>query len=328
MSDRDAAPAPVSVVVPVYNSAAYLGTLAEHIDAALAGTDYELIFVNDGSSDESWARISDLAQSRPQITGLNLSRNYGQHNALLAGIRAAKNGVVVTLDDDGQNPPREIPALLGRLCDGVDLVYGTPRDPQHGLWRNAGTRLTKLVLRPVMGGTIGHKVTPFRAFRRELVEAFAEFEAPFVSIDALLNWATTRVASVEVDHISREHGRSSYSLPKLAGYALTLLTGFSTRPLRFASFIGFASTLLGLGLLVFVIVRYATAGTAVPGFAFLACMIALFSGAQLLTLGIIGEYLARVHERTMNRPAYVVRERAGLASAEADGLGHPPELPR
>jgi undecaprenyl-phosphate 4-deoxy-4-formamido-L-arabinose transferase len=301
----------VTVVVPVYNSAPMLESLVQRVHDALPNVEHEIILVNDGSADTSWARISGIAEGDQRVRGLNMARNYGQHNALLAGIRSARGDVVVTIDDDGQNPPEEIPKVLAALGDGIDLVYGTPLRKQHGILRNAGSTVTKLALRPAMGSDVARKVTAFRAFRTDLRDAFAMFEAPFVSIDALLSWGTPRIESVPVEHREREQGRSSYSFTKLATHALTQLTGFSTRPLRIASLIGLASTVFGAGILVLVLVRYFTSGTHVPGFAFLAAVIAILSGAQLLTLGVMGEYVARMHERAMNRPAYVIRNEVG-----------------
>jgi glycosyltransferase involved in cell wall biosynthesis len=301
----------VSAVVPVYNSAGTLDVLVERIRAALDGHDYEIVLVNDGSTDGSWERVVQLA-AEPDVRGLDLARNFGQHNALLAGIRAARGEVIVTLDDDLQNPPEEIPRLLVRLREGYDVVYGTPNVRQHKLWRNVAARLVRYSLRSSMG-PVADSVSPFRAIRTPLRDAFASFAGPDVSIDVLLSWATTRFSSVEVEHVERRSGPSTYTFGKLASLALTMLTGFSVRPLRLASLLGLVSTLLGLIVLVYVAVRLVVEGNPVPGFPFLAAMIAIFSGTQLLTLGIIGEYLGRVHVRTMDRPAYAIREQVGSA---------------
>lgn len=305
----------VSVVVPVYKSAGLLSTLAERLEAVLEqlGTPWEVVLVVDGSPDDSWARIVELSQRDPRFRGLNLMRNYGQHNALLAGIRAARHQTVVTLDDDLQNPPEEIPKLLGKLDEGYDVVYGSADEPGFGLWRKLATKVTKIALRGVIGGGIADQVSAYRAFRTDLREAFADYAGAYVSIDVLLSWGTTRFAAVPVRHDARTEGRSSYTFARLATHALNVLTGFSTRPLRIASLVGLAFTLIGLVLLVVVVVRYFVEGNVVPGFPFLASMIAIFSGVQLLTLGIIGEYLARMHVRIMDRPSYAVREEVGAA---------------
>ena len=301
----------VSVVVPVYNGAATLEELVTRVERALPDAELEVVLVNDDSADDSWRRIVRLAASNPAVRGLDLARNFGQHNASLAGIRAARGDIVVTLDDDLQNPPEEIPRLLERLDEGYDVVYGTPIERQHAFWRNVAAWLIRLSLRSTMGHEVAASVSPFRAFRTDLRDAFESFSGPDVSVDVLLSWATSRFAAVRVAHAEREAGRSTYSFGKLVSLALTMLTGFSTRPLRLASLIGLASTFFGLLVLVYVLGRLIVEGNPVPGFPFLASLIAIFSGVQLLTLGIIGEYLGRVHARTMDRPAYAVRDEVG-----------------
>jgi undecaprenyl-phosphate 4-deoxy-4-formamido-L-arabinose transferase len=234
-------------------------------------------------------------------------RNYGQHNALLAGIRAARHDVIVTLDDDLQNPPEEIPKLLGKLTEGYDVVYGTPTVEQHGLARDLASQITKLTLQNAMGAETARKISAFRAFRRDLRDAFGSYQHPFVSIDVLLTWATTRFAALPVRHDPRRIGASNYTVRRLVLHALNMMTGFTTWPLQLASLVGFGCTVFGLLLLVWVIGRYLIQGGSVPGFPFLASALAIFSGAQLFTLGIIGEYVARIHFRTMDRPSYTVR---------------------
>jgi glycosyltransferase involved in cell wall biosynthesis len=313
---------PISVVVPVYNSAETLAKLVDRLNGALGVREYEIVLVNDGSRDASWDRIQELVATHENVRGIGLARNYGQHNALLAGIRAARNPVVVTLDDDLQNPPEEIPRLLAALEDGeLDLVYGTPSSRGHGATRNVATALAKRALVPVIGKDVAQNVSAFRAFRTRLRDAFSDFRGPHVSIDALLGWSTTRIGAVPVEHHRREAGRSTYSFARLATHALTMLTAYSTRPLRIASLIGLASTLFGVFILGFVVVRYLIEGDVVPGFPFLASIIAIFSGVQLLTLGVIGEYIARMHERSMNRPPYSVRDEVGPRARREQRVG-------
>ena len=222
---------------------------------------------------------------------------------------------IVTLDDDLQNPPEEIPRLLEALAGGADVVYGSPTEEQTGFWRTAGSRLTKLALRSVLGADVAAKVSAFRAFRTELRDAFDDFRGPYVSVDVLLSWATASFAWVPVRHDPRAGGTSHYGFVRLATHAINVLTGFTTRPLRAASLLGLASTFLGVLILVWVFGRYIVEGGSVPGFPFLASMIAIFSGVQLLTLGIIGEYMARMHVRIMDRPPYAIRAVVGAEPA-------------
>ncbi|HEY3074813.1 MAG TPA: glycosyltransferase family 2 protein [Burkholderiales bacterium] len=301
----------VSVVVPVYRSRETLRELHRRLVAVLAShAAFEIIFVDDGSGDECWTLIEELARADPRVRGLRLSRNYGQHNALLCGIRAAGYELIVTLDDDLQNPPEEIPKLLGRLREGFDVVYGAPREPQHGLLRGAAASITKLVLAGAIGSSTARHVSAFRAFRAYVREAFRDYAAPFVSVDVLLTWGTTRFSHVPVTHDARAAGASNYTLRKLITHALTMVTGFTTLPLQLASVLGFAFALFGLAVLAYVLIVYVIHGGSVPGFPFLASVIAIFAGVQLFALGIIGEYLARMHVRSMSRPPYLVRETA------------------
>lgn len=304
----------VSVVVPVYNSEGSLPLLISALEPVLATHTraYELILVDDGSRDASAKAIDSLSREKPWIRGISLMRNYGQHNALLCGIRSAHNEVIVTLDDDLQNPPEEIPRLLSKLAEGYDVVYGTPEQEQHGLLRNLASQVTKLTLQNALGADTARRVSAFRAFRSEVRNAFATYRSPFVSIDVLLTWGTSRFAAILVRHEPRRIGSSQYTLRKLLGHAANMMTGFSTIPLRLASLVGFLFTLFGFGVLVFVLGSYMARGGSIAGFPFLASIIALFSGAQLFALGIIGEYLARIHFRTMDRPTYVARPPAGM----------------
>jgi len=297
-----------SVIVPAYNSAPSIPELMRRVSDVLTsvGGASEIIVVNDGSRDNTWEVLQELAGRFPALRAINLTRNYGQHNALLCGIRSARYATAVTIDDDLQHPPEEIPKLLDRLAQGADVVYGTPETERHGLWRDLASEVTKLTFKATMGVQVARDVGAFRAFRTQLRDAFANFDGPFVSIDVLLSWATSQFAAVRVRHEARKHGASNYTFRKLMIHALNMMTGFSTWPLRMASLIGFGFTIFGFIVLAFVLVRFLAQGTTVPGFPFLASLIAIFSGAQLLTLGIIGEYLARMYARTMDRPAYVV----------------------
>jgi len=298
----------ISVVTPVYNGEASVGELCRRLAEVLPriSAQHEVILVNDGSRDRSWETISELCSRSPVVRGLNLMRNYGQHNALLCGIRAAKYDLVVTMDDDLQHPPEEIPRLLARLEEGFDVVYGAPKAEQNGLMRALASRITRLALSAAVGSDVAKNVSAFRVFPTQLREAFAAYQSPFVSIDVLLTWATTRFGVTTVAFQPRHSGSSNYTFTKLVRHAFDMMTGFSTAPLQLASLIGFTCTLFGLAVFIYVLVRFCLEGS-VPGFPFLASIIAIFSGAQLFALGVIGEYLARMHFRSMKRPAYVVR---------------------
>lgn len=299
----------VSIVVPVYNGSATLEELTRRIHATLdaAKVAHEILLVNDGSRDGSWGVIEKLARTQSGVIGVNLMRNYGQHSALLAGVMRASGQVLVTMDDDLQHPPEELPKLLAEIDAGCDLVYGKPAQREHTLWRNIGSRVIKRGLSIALGADMAEKSSAFRAFRAELKRGFMQFSDAQVSLDVLLSWTANRVAGVTVDHHARKSGRSGYTLRKLVSLTMSMVTGYSSLPLRLASTLGVLSATFGLLLFVYVVFQRLTQAGYVPGFAFLAASVALFSGLQLFTMGVIGEYLARVHFRTMGKPAYVVR---------------------
>jgi undecaprenyl-phosphate 4-deoxy-4-formamido-L-arabinose transferase len=301
---------PVSIVVPVYNSESSLPLLYERLNAVMTGQrrGFELILVDDGSRDESWAVICRLAAQHTNVRGFHMLRNYGQHNALLCGIRAAGHRFIATMDDDLQNPPEELPRLLEELEKGYDVVYGTPQKQTHGLFRDAASTLTKVILQRAMGAGVARNLSAFRVFRTELRSAFADYRGSYVSIDVLLTWGARRYSAIPVRNDPRVFGESNYTFYKLVSHAINITTGFSTLPLKLASVAGFACTVFGLAILAWVTVGYLLHGSSVPGFAFLASMTAIFSGAQLFTLGIFGEYLARIHVRSMDKPSYTIGE--------------------
>ncbi len=299
----------LSIVVPVYNSEESLPILLDSLAELLPTLvrKFEVILVNDASRDRSATVIERAAEERTWVVGIHLMRNFGQHNALLAGIRNARYETIVTMDDDLQNPPAEVPRLLTKLEEGFDVVYGYPRQESHGLWRDLASRITKLTLQNAMGVETAARVSSFRAFRSNVRDAFRDYSGPYVSIDVLLSWGTTRFASIPVSNPRRALGKSNYTAKKLILHAVNMVTGFSTMPLQIASMLGFFFALFGFGVLLFVLLRYLLHGESVAGFPFLASTVAIFSGVQLFSLGIIGEYLARMHFRLLDKPSYIIR---------------------
>ena len=297
----------ISVVVPVYKSSDTLPLLVDEVGKVLPNVadEYELVLVNDGSPDQSWQVISELAGAHSWVRGIDLMRNYGQHNATLCGVREARYEVIVIMDDDLQNPPREIPKLLEKLEEGYDVVYGVARKRQQVWWKSLASIIVKRAIAYVMGLRTVRDIGAFKAFRADLRKSFENFRGPDVLVDVLLSWGTTRFATVPVDEEPRVVGKSNYNFFKLFKVSLLVLTSYTTIPLRFASIVGFLFTLFGFGVLTYVLVTYFVAGS-IPGFSFLASSITIFSGVQLFALGILGEYLARVFERTGGRPTYTI----------------------
>jgi len=303
-------PMNLSIVVPVYKGEKLIEPLVAQLSKTLPAftANYEIILINDGGRDHSWSVIQRLTDKYECVRGVCLMRNYGQHNATLCGIRLARYEVTVTMDQDLQHQPEDIPLLLTKLEEGYDVVYGAPKKLPQGFLRNLMTASIKQILAGVIGLPSVRNVSAFRAFRTNLRDAFANFQSPSLILDVLLSWGTTRFTSVSVN--IAQAGKTSYNFGMLVRTAMLILIGYSTLPLRFASWIGFVMTVFGLGVFIYVLIVYFTAGS-LPGFLFLASIISLFSGAQLFALGIFGEYLARMFDRSMDRPTYVIDKVVG-----------------
>lgn len=301
----------VSVVIPCYRSAGILPELIERLTAVLptATAAYEVILVVDGSPDDTWPTASALAVKYDEVKAIRLARNYGQHAAIIAGVRAAAHDVIVTMDDDLQHPPEEIPKLLAALTDNVDLVYGVPDREEHGVMRSLASRLVKAGLAGPLGVNNARRMGAFRAFRTFVRDSFEQVRGPHVSVDVLLSWATTRVASAEVRMDRRAHGKSGYTIRGLLRHAFNMIMGYSSLPLRLVTYLGLAIGTFGLAMFAYILVRYLTGATTVAGFTTIAATVALFAAAQMIAIGVLGEYVGRIHASGMGRPTYVVRQR-------------------
>lgn len=299
----------VSVVIPVYRSAGTLPELVRRLSEVFErlGIVYELVFVEDGSPDNSWDVLCRLRAEEPdRIVAVRLMRNFGQHNALMCGFRHARGDLVVTMDDDLQNPPEEIPKLLAAMEDSdIDLVYGVYERKQHRAWQNAGSAIVQAFHKWVFRTRV--PISSFRIMRRELVESIFCYSLNFTFVDGLLAWNTTRIAGVQVEHHLRANGRSGYSLWKLVPHAINIFTNFSLLPLQLVSLAGFLAALGGFGAGAYYLAQYLFAQIAVPGYASTIIAILVLGGLQLLALGILGEYLGRVHLNINRKPQYTIR---------------------
>lgn len=300
----------ISVVVPVYQAESHLSLFVRALSETMhqLGQEWEVILVDDCSPDNSWLTIVELSKDHPNIIGLRLSTNSGQHAALLAGIRQARYSTTITMDDDLQHQPQDIPILLTELGAGVDLVYATSKDEEHSAWRNLTSGLSKLILASAVGRQQSLILSAFRAFRTRLRDSWIDVNDPFVSIDVLLSWATNKVSSVEVVMHQRDFGVSGYTFRKLMKHFLNMATGYSVKPLRLVTYTGLLFSFGGFLVLGIIVLQRLINQTHTPGFAFLASLITVIGGLQLFCLGILGEYLGRIHIRSTRRPAYTISE--------------------
>lgn len=308
----------LSVVIPCYRSEATLASVVEGVLGALAApataevvTAVEVILVVDRSPDGTAEVARSLARGHPVVRAVELQRNYGQHNALLAGVARAQYEVIVTMDDDLQHPPEEVVTLLGPLMAGeADLVYGVSPVEEHGWWRSTASRTIKRTL-ALAGVPNALDVSAFRAFRTSLREGFVDVTDPYNSLDVLLSWSTTSVRRVAVRMERRAAGTSTYTFRGLVRHAVNMVTGYSNLPLRAVAWLGGLTAATGVVLAAVVIWKFAVGETTVAGYTTIGAMVAMFFGAQMLSLGVIGEYLGRMHTRSMGKPVYVVRSDTG-----------------
>ncbi|MCO4764098.1 MAG: glycosyltransferase [Myxococcales bacterium] len=310
----------LSIVVPVYGGEATIEPLCTQLGEELRRRDwrYEILLVCDRPVDGSWAVAKRLATTTSEVIAIRLQRNVGQHAALLLGIRQARGGVIVTMDEDLQHAPADVPALVDTVLKHHCLAYGVTVQQHHGAFRNASSRLIKWAIKRYLEVEDAQHLSAFRAFPARERSAFTGYNHPNVAIDVLLSWTGLPVRAVATSHNARAAGESGYTFTKLVAHLANLAFGFSTAPLRLASYIGFGAVLFAGGLFVYAIVNWMIHGSGVPGFAFTIASLAALGGAQLLALGLIGEYLGRLYLGSLGRPQYRIAEQVGTNHDETD----------
>jgi undecaprenyl-phosphate 4-deoxy-4-formamido-L-arabinose transferase len=301
--------ASVSVVVPVFNSQSTLRELVQRIQEALGDRCCEVILVDDASRDESWETILAICSEIDIVGGIQLMQNSGQHAALIAGIREASGDIIVTLDDDLQHPPFQIPKLIESLDQYTDLVYGIPERVSQSTIRKITSFFARFVLRRVFGVQHAHSYTSFRAFRSSVKVGLEGYVGERPSIDPLLSWVTNRVSFVKVEHHRRISGASNYSFRSLRRFFGDSILTYSEIPLLLAVRVGFLTSFMGLSSAIFFTTRTILFGSTVPGFPLLASSITFLAGLQIGLIGVVGRYIGKIHFRIMNKPTYIVRAR-------------------
>lgn len=298
-----------SLVIPLYQTGDGLVSLLETLKKLHVDRRWELVLVDDGSTDGSFVRAQQLTQDFPCPTVLvELARNYGEHASVLEGYRQARGKFIVNLDDDLQNPPDEALRLLQHLqSSGSEVIYAQYAEKKHSLIRNLGSWLINQAATLLLGKPQTLYLSSFRALRRELAQRITCSRSPFPHIDGLILGATRRVSTLPVRHEARQHGRSSYTPRKLIRLGMSLLFDFSIMPLRFASLLGMILCLVGGGTLISVLYEMIWHGLKQPGWGSLMSALAVFSGSQLLMLGVIGEYVGRTFLTVSGKPQTHVR---------------------
>ncbi|MBT2145630.1 MULTISPECIES: glycosyltransferase family 2 protein [unclassified Rhodanobacter] len=297
----------VSIVVPVYGGSAALPELCSRLDAVMrrAGLDYEVILVDDRGQAEAWSAISAVAAQYPQLRGLRLGRNFGQHAATICGISYARGKWVVTMDDDLEHPPESVPTLLATGDDDHPLVYGVFEKRTHATYRNLSSELMRRMLKRAFPD-LNEDYCSFRAIHAPLAKQLDRFGFNRPYIDGMLSWLTSSARSVSVPHEQRQHGESTYTIHKLLSRAANIFVTFSYLPLRIATFSGAGLASLSFLYLLYVIYGKLSGSIIDPGYASLMSVMLFACGIQLLILGVVGEYVGRLMGATFRRPVYVV----------------------
>lgn len=311
----------VSVVVPVYGGEKTLATLVERVAAVLqdASWTYEIWLICDQPRDRSWEVAAGLAEGRSDTHAIRLMRNFGQHPATLLGIRRARGATIVTMDEDLQHAPEDIPALVRESREHGAIAYGLAEELKHAWWRNATSRVAKWFIARYFRFGDAKRISAFRAFPESARIAFAHYHGERVAIDVLLSWSGLPLRPFTCQYAPRAEGESGYTVRKLVRYLSDLLLGYTTAPLRIASWLGLLAVVIAAFVGLYVFINWMRVGSAVPGFAFLAISLAAFSGIQLLSLGIMGEYIGRLYFNSLSKPQYVVaEERRARAASEED----------
>lgn len=312
-----AAPAPsVSIVVPAYRSELCLEALHERVSSVCrgAGESYELILVNDCSPDNTWSVIEQLSARDASVVGINLRKNFGQDNAIMAGLNAARGQCVVIMDDDLQHDPADIPALLSKLREGYDVVYASYAKEHQALWKNAGSWFNGKVAEIVLNKPREVYLSPYKVIAGAVVAEIVRYRGPYPYVDGLLFRTTSRMTQITVQHHARYSGESSYTFFKSVAVWARLSTNFSVVPLRFATVLGAIIAVVGFVIAaIFFSLRlmHPEIGNLAVGWASLAVSVLVLGGLQLVTLGVMGEYIGRMHLNLNNRPQYIVREARG-----------------
>ena len=313
MEDPGRASPDISVVIPVFNEEGALPALYERLTATLAtmGRTYEIVFVDDGSSDRTPRLLREFAAANPAVRIVEFNRNYGQHAAVFAGFEEARGEIVITLDADLQNPPEEIPTLVAKMDEGYDVVGGWRENRQDPAFRRFASYMVNRITARLVGADFHDYGCMLRAYRREVVESVRQCREIHAFIPALGATFARRSAEVRVKHDERAVGRSKYNFYRLIRLNFDLMTGFSMLPLQLMSLFGFVISLVSLAFAAFLFIRRLIVGPEVEGVFTLFAILFGVIGLLFMGLGLLGEYVARIYSEVRRRPRYMVRRKLG-----------------
>lgn len=320
----------ISFVIPCYRSENTIGHVIAEIDGKMQEMkeyEYEVVMVNDCSPDHTLESIRKLCAERPAGNGarkgVSFAKNFGQHSALMAGLRETTGDYVVCLDDDGQTPANEVDKLIGKLEEGFDAVYAKYEHKKHSAFRNLGSKVNELMTRVMLGKPKELFISSYFAVRRFIVQDMIRYENSYPYVIGLVLRSTKSITNVVVNHRDREEGSSGYTLKKLLGLWFNGFTAFSVKPLRIATAIGSICAAIGFLYGIYTVIKKLFINPDVPmGFSSTMAAIVFFGGMIMLMLGLIGEYIGRIYISLNNSPQYVIREKIGAPEEDAKDEAH------
>jgi glycosyltransferase involved in cell wall biosynthesis len=299
----------ISVVAPAHNEEESLPTFVEKVTAQLASIDHEIIVVDDGSTDRTWATIHRLKEQYPSVRGLRFTRNFGHQSAILAGLSESRGRAVIMMDSDGQHPESLIPELIKGWEDGYDVVQAVrTRTAAEGFLKKVSSNLFYRILVKLSGVDVPHGSADFRLLSRAVVDTVLHSAGSQLFLRGLIPWMGFPTHYVPFEASRRVSGTSSYTWRRMIRLSLDGLMTFSIIPLRIAIVLGISISALSFLYLVYIVVIWATSSQVVHGWASMTGLLALLGGIQLLTIGVVGEYLGRLFISNLNRPHFVVKE--------------------
>lgn len=312
----------LSIVIPVYKSEPILPRLVEEISSEMKieGLDghFELVLVNDDSPDDSWKRICELAQEHPFLKGISLRRNFGQHNATMAGLNHCSGDVIVIMDDDLQHPPSEIGQIVKAVNEGYDVCYTRYLNRQHALWKKIGSQFNDWVATKLLGKPRGLYLSSFKAIKRSVVKEIIKYDGPYAYVDGLILDVTRSITAVDIEHQARNEGEGNYNFRSSLSLWLKMATSFSITPLRFASYAGFSLALMSLLMIIVVLIQKLINPELQAGWTSVIATILFIGGVQTLCIGMIGEYLGRAYLRLNGKLQYSVGESVNVEGDQHD----------
>ena len=310
----------ISFVIPCYHSAQTVGNVVRDIvNTVLVRSEfqYEIILVNDNPPDDTWSVICEMCRNNPNIHGICFTKNFGQHAALMAGYRKVTGDIVVSLDDDGQDPPQEMFKLIDALNEKTDLVYAKYIQKKRSLFRIFGSKVNDWMVQWLLNKPKELYLASYYAAKRFIIDEMVKCENPFPYIDGLALRSTSEYINVDIVHKERAAGNSGYSIAKLVGLWMNGLTSFSVKPLRIATFSGFCISLFGLVLAIIIIIQKLILKDAVSaGWPSIMTVVLILDGAIMIMLGLVGEYVGRIYITMNKSPQYVIKDEVNPIDTE------------